>query len=203
MELSQEKGASIWLTALPINAHYFALHKSAFRDALSLRYHWPIHNQPSACSCGHAFSIDHALSCPTGGYPSIRHNEVRDITASLMSEVCHSVCTEPHLQPLSGEVMLHSTSNTDNNSRLDVSAYGFWGGRFERAFFDVSVFNPCARSNRHTTLQATYKRHEQEKKRQYDQRYERSNNRPSHLWFSQLVEEWAEQPQHATKDWLR
>ena len=170
MELSQEKGASIWLTALPINAHHFALHKSAFRDALSLRYHWPIHNQPSACSCGHAFSIDHALSCPTGGYPSIRHNEVRDITASLMSEVCHSVCTEPHLQPLSGEIMLHSTSNTDNNSRLDVSAYGFWGGRFERAFFDVRVFNPCARSNRHTTLQATYKRHEQEKKRQYDQR---------------------------------
>ena len=170
MELSQEKGASIWLTALPINAHSFALHKAAFRDALSLRYHWPIHNQPASCACGHTFSIDHALSCPTGGFPSIRHNEVRDITASLMSEVCHSVCTEPHLQPLSGERMSHSTANTDTNARLDISAYGFWGGRFERAFFDVRVFNPCARSNRQSSLQATYKRHEQEKKRQYDQR---------------------------------
>ena len=80
IELSQEKGASIWLTALPINAHSFALHKAAFRDALSLRYHWPIHNQPSSCACGHTFSIDHALSCPTGEFPSIRHNEVRDIT---------------------------------------------------------------------------------------------------------------------------
>ena len=36
MEVSQEKGASTWLTALPINDHGFALHKSAFRDALSL-----------------------------------------------------------------------------------------------------------------------------------------------------------------------
>ena len=134
------------------------------------RYHWPIHNQPASCACGHTFSIDHALSCPTGGFPSIRHNEVRDITASLMSEVCHSVCTEPHLQPLSGERMSHSTAITDTNARLDISAYGFWGGRFERAFFDVRVFNPCARSNRQSSLQATYKRHEQEKKRQYDQR---------------------------------
>ncbi len=36
MELSQEKGASTWLTALPIDDHGFALHKPAFRDALSL-----------------------------------------------------------------------------------------------------------------------------------------------------------------------
>ena len=79
MELFQEKGASTWLTALPIDNHGFALHKTAFRDALSLRYGWAIKNSPSHCSCGHAFSIAHALSCPTGGYPSIRHNEIRDI----------------------------------------------------------------------------------------------------------------------------
>ena len=78
--------------------------------------------------------------CPTGGFPSIRHNEVRDITASLLSEVCHGVSIEPHLQPLSGETMAHNSANVDSNSRLDVSAYGFWGGRFERAFFDVRVF---------------------------------------------------------------
>ena len=39
MELSQEKGASTWLTSLPIDDYGFygfALHKSAFRDALSL-----------------------------------------------------------------------------------------------------------------------------------------------------------------------
>ena len=170
MELSQEKGASIWLTAVPIDHHGFALHKSAFRDALSLRYDWPLSNQPSHCACGHSFSIDHSLSCPTEGYPSIRHNEVRDITASLLSEVRHGVSIEPHLQPLSGETMAHSSANVDNNSRLDVSAYGFWGGRFERAFFDVRVFThvldqidkpPCS------PLTDVMSR---EKKSQYDQR---------------------------------
>ena len=33
----------------------------------------------------------HALSCPKGGFPSLRHNEVRDLTANLLSEVCNNV----------------------------------------------------------------------------------------------------------------
>ena len=37
VNLAQEKGAFIWLTALPIAEHDFALHKSDFRDALALR----------------------------------------------------------------------------------------------------------------------------------------------------------------------
>ena len=49
--------------------------------------------------------IIHSLTCKTGGFPAIRHNEVRDITTSLLSEVCHGVTIEPHLQPLTGEFM--------------------------------------------------------------------------------------------------
>ena len=152
MDISQEKGASIWLTALPIDSHGFALHKSAFRDALSLRYEWAFENSPSHCSCGHSFSVEHALSCPTGGFQSIRRNEVRDITASLLSEVCHGVSRDPHLQPLSGETMTHRSAITDNGARLDIASFGFWGGRFEKAFLDVRVFNPCAQSNRQVSL---------------------------------------------------
>ena len=53
--------------------------------------------QPSHCSCSHPFSVEHALNCKTGGFPGVRHNEVRDkhITVSLLSEVCHGVTTEP------------------------------------------------------------------------------------------------------------
>ena len=50
---------------------------------------------------------------------------------------------------------------------MDVAADGFWGQRRERAFFDIRVFNPHAPSNRQSSLPATYKKHEQEKKRQY------------------------------------
>ena len=152
-----------------IDDYGFALHKSGFWDALALRYDWPLKDTPSSCTCGHQFSIEHALSCPTGGFPTICHNEVRDITASLLTEVCHGVSIEPHLQPLTGELLQYRTANVKDDTRLDIAADGFWGGRFEKAFFDVRVFNPCAQSNHQSSLQATYKKHEQLKRRHYDQ----------------------------------
>ena len=87
-----------------------------------------------------------------------------------MTEVCHNVAVEPHLQPLSGETMVNASSIKQNGARLDVAADGFWGSRFERAFFDVRVFNPYAPSNQHSSLQACYRNHENAKKRAYDQR---------------------------------
>ena len=39
------------------------------------------------------------------------------------------------------------TANTDTNAHLDIAADGVWGGRFERNYFDVRVFNPFAQSN--------------------------------------------------------
>ena len=44
MDLSQEKGASSWLTALPVEDFGFVLHKGAFCDALALWYD-PWHDQ--------------------------------------------------------------------------------------------------------------------------------------------------------------
>ena len=40
MEQASEKGASAWLTAIPMSKHGFNLHKEAFRDALCLRLSW-------------------------------------------------------------------------------------------------------------------------------------------------------------------
>jgi len=70
--VSSEKGASSWLSVLPIAEHGFALHKGAFRDALCLRYGWHPSNLPTQCICGKQFTIEHALSCSRGGFPSIR-----------------------------------------------------------------------------------------------------------------------------------
>ena len=69
--------------------------------------------------------IEHALTCKTGGFPAVRHNEVRDITVTLLTEVCHGVTTEPSLQPLSGESMSHRSAITEDGARLDVAMYGF------------------------------------------------------------------------------
>ena len=130
IDLTTEKGSSTWLTALPLTEHGFALHKGAFHDALALRYGWPPSETPSKCACGSNFSVEHALSCAKGGFPSIRHNEIRDLTATLLTEVCHDVCIEPGLQPISNEILTGATTNTQDGARLDIAANGFWGGTY-------------------------------------------------------------------------
>lgn len=170
MDLNQEKGASHWLNVLSLSSEGFPLHKSAFRDALCLRYGWHLKHLPTHCRCGKDFSVEHVFTCSYGGYPSLRHNAIRDTTADLMREVCHDVKVEPHLQPLSGEKLQHRTSISDDNARLDIKARGFWGGPFESAFFDVRVFNPIAPSNMKSSIESTFRKHENEKKRAYHQR---------------------------------
>ena len=165
--LAKEKGSSTWLTTLPLVEHGFALHKGAFHDALALRYGWTPSDMPSACVCGSKFSVKHALSCARGGFPSIRHNEIRNLTATLLTEVCHDVCIEPELQPVSDEALAGVYANHQDGARLDIAANGFWGGTFERTYFDV---NPRALSNRHTQLSNPYRKHERIKKRTYEQR---------------------------------
>ena len=104
----------------------------------------------------------HVLSCPKGGFQSIRHNELRDLTVSL-TEVCNDVCVEPTLQPITTEVMTRHTASTTEDARLNIAVNGFWGGRYERYFHDVRVFNLYAPFNRNTSIVKCFKKHEQEK----------------------------------------
>ena len=70
-----------------------------------MRYGWEPTNLPSHCACGEPFDSCHALTCNKGGFTIARHNEIRDLMASLLREVCTDVEVEPRLQPLSGEVL--------------------------------------------------------------------------------------------------
>ena len=79
MELNQEKGASQWLNAIPLASQGFALHKGAFRDALCFRYGWHPKHLPTHCRCRKIFSVEHAFTCSYGGYPTLRHNAIRDL----------------------------------------------------------------------------------------------------------------------------
>ena len=170
LELAAEKGASSWLTTKPLKRYGFHLHKGAFRDSLHLRYGWTPPKLPTTCACGKHFTVSHAMSCTLGGYPALRHNEIRDLTATMLRQVAHDVVVEPSLQPLSGERFHLRSTNRNDQARLDVAAGGVWGGRFERTFIDVRVFNPMAPSNRKPSLAANYRSHEQEKRRSYERR---------------------------------
>ena len=167
--LLSAKGSSSWLTTLPLRRHGFWLSKRDFRDALALRYDWMLENTPLTCVCGHDFSPDHAMICAFGGFPTIRHNELRNIIGDLLTEVGHTVAIEPLLQPLNGEVFRARSTTTSDEARSDIRATGFWTRR-EDAFFDVRVFHANAPSNRTRTLQEACRHHEHLKQLEYEDR---------------------------------
>ena len=81
--------------------------------------------------------IERSLSCATGGFPAIWHNEVGDITAEKLTEICSNVVVEQHLERLTGEFLALRTSISRYEGRHDISANGVWAGRFAKAFFDA------------------------------------------------------------------
>ena len=169
LEIISEVGASSWLNAIPLKRYGFHLEKQSFRDALYLRYGFPLPRLPLKCVCGAPFNEVHGLNCQRGGFVIIRHNEVRDLTAELLSEVCNDVAIEPALTPLSGEEFESETTSRENDSRCDVAARGFWM-RGSKAFLDVRVFNPMARTYANQPLATTYNSLEKSKKAKYNER---------------------------------
>ena len=72
--------------------------------------------------CGKKFTVDHALSCPHGVFPTLTHNEIMDLTAQLLFEVCSNVIIEPSLQPLSEKSLNLLRSNHHDGVHLDIRA---------------------------------------------------------------------------------
>ena len=56
---------------------------------------WTIPDLSPTCTYEQSFCEEHKLSCFKGNVPLIGHNEIRNITASLLFEVCSNVATEP------------------------------------------------------------------------------------------------------------
>ena len=179
VELASEKGASTWMEALPIREHGFQLSRTEFCDSLSLQYGWRPAKLPSTCVCGQSFDATHALSCPTGGLPSIRHNEIRDLLATVLTEVCSDVVMEP---PPSVSTTINDS--TLEGKRLDIRAREFWGSQLEAPLFDVRVFNPFIASAVTVLLPQLYRRHEQEKRRKHEQLLQEENCSFTPLIFS-------------------
>ena len=88
----------------------------------------------------------------------MRHNQVRDLEVSWLSEVCKDVHSEPKLLPLTGERFNLRSTNTSDEARLDIVARGVWSN-LDKTYFDVRAFHPGAESNR-GALKKTFKRHE-------------------------------------------
>ena len=67
-----------------------------------------------------------AMNCKKGGFVIILHNNVRDITTNMLSELCKGVTSEPVLLPLTGETFVKKSTKTSDEACLDIKARGFW-----------------------------------------------------------------------------
>ena len=111
--------------------------------------------------------VQHAMSCKRGELVAIRHNDLRDLTANLLYNVCNDVEIEPKLLPVTSKTFPNRTANTHTEARLDIRSRGFWV-RGQQVFFDIRVFNPNAKRYLNSALPQCYAQNE--KKRQYNKR---------------------------------
>ena len=109
------------------------------------------------------------VHCKKGGFISQRHDHTRDLLTTLLDKVCVDVESEPHLIPITGETMQLRSANTNDESRLDIKAKGFWQ-RGQTAFFDIRITHVNSASQKHKSTSATFRSHEAAKKREYMQR---------------------------------
>lgn len=175
LEMASAKGASNWLTSLPLENYHFTLNRAEFWDAICLRYGWTPRNFPTTCACGKPNSVNHALDCPKGGYLYMRHDALKELFAKLLQEAGYKdVKIEPHLLPLPDDMKRKTTkgetlSTDSDDARLDITAMSFWRP-LQRAFFDVRVTNPLAPSNVSKSVSQHLKQQESEKKKAYNWR---------------------------------
>ena len=109
------------------------------------------------------------MSCKEGGFVTLCHNNLRNITGALLEKNCLDVAIKPILEPVTDNDLVPSTVNTNDDTRLDVSARSFciMG---KKAFFEVRVFDPNALRYQSKSLKQCFAVNEREKKRLYSRR---------------------------------
>ena len=113
---------SNWLTVLPITEFGFELSKQQFWDSDIVG---KTCNLPPSCPCGSDFNIKRSMSCKKGGFTYIQLNDLRDLTADMMSEVYKDTEIEHKLKLLSGKEVQGTTSNNINKARIDIRTRSF------------------------------------------------------------------------------
>ena len=142
IKAAMDKGASSWLSSLPIKAIGYELNKQELTDAICMRYGWKVKGIPTHSLCLWRDKLCHSLICKPRGYTSMRHNSVRGSEAQIMREVCRDVQTEPTLLPINENDYQRNVNSADN-PRLDISVRGLWNS-CEQTFFDIRITHPTS-----------------------------------------------------------
>ena len=136
VDLACEKGASNWLTVIPLKDMDFDLNKREFRDTVRLRYDWPIPDNPSVCVYGSLFTLDHAMICLRGGLvirATMRYAIYRPSCLTLLVTMGK---LNQHYNLLQAKSLPEGLTKPFD-ARLDVHCRGFW--ERQRAAFNFSI----------------------------------------------------------------
>ena len=94
--------------------------RNNFWNCVCLRYDWRLTKIPSICGCESKVYSQYAMSCKKGGFITIRHNDLRDWIANLLTQVWRDVDIEPQLLPVTGETFENRTANTSKAAKCDI-----------------------------------------------------------------------------------
>ena len=154
-------------TGWPLKYHGFDLTKQEFRHAIRMRYGWARDRLPTLCVCGARFDVPHALSCKRGGYFTLRHNEVRNITANLLRDIYTDVKIKPMLAKVE-RAYSRENRNGGRESRL-VRALNFWVTGLTSIFWH-NCFWPFRSEMQEPRVDNVLRKEWNWKKRQYKER---------------------------------
>ena len=110
---------SVEISSLTHFAETLKLDKAPHRGVRP-RYGWQLQRLPATCECGPRFTMDHTLSCKKRGFISLRHKQIRDLTANLLKIICRDVLIEPKLQQLTRESLREWTANITDKARINI-----------------------------------------------------------------------------------
>ena len=160
------------------------------------------------------------MSCKKGGFVTFRRNDLRDLTAKILSEVCNNTEIELKLVPLSAKNLSNRTGSRSNETRLDVRARGFWE-RGQQALLDLRVLDPNACRYLNNSLQQYHVIYANVKKRAHNERALQvdhgtfttlafsiygSMGRECHKFYSRLSDLLSEKrdlPKSVVSNWVR
>jgi len=178
--------AGAWLSVFPNRLNGTGLSADEWRDNVRLRYNHSPLDMPTACDgCGAKMTVEHALSCKTGGLVHIRHDDVADEWRHLCGTALSPgrVEREPRIfSSVSRRVRVAAGDSTippsstppavtlplpaATEERGDASCHGFWE-RGRTTIFDMRITDTDARSYRKKEFAKVLEQHEKEKKDKY------------------------------------
>ena len=139
-----------WITATPDKLQGTLLSRDEWRDSTRLRYGMrPLGLQDRCDACGCGFSIEHGLSCKTGGLVGLSHNDVRDEAGGLSEAALGKtyVSYEPMIfsgtdvwasQPGTPQGPAARRGTPGDDARGDVLVHGLWK-KGEGCVLDVRI----------------------------------------------------------------